>query len=243
MRHLHIIMPMAGEGLRFRNAGYSTPKPLIEIKGKPLFLRAVESVKINDTLMKYSFIVRKEHIDKYKIDKTITYAIPKAKVYSVNETTRGAVETCLVAEQGIDDNDAIIIMDCDLEFQSKDYNQIIMDALRNNNCSGGALVSFNSNDPKYSYAEIDENSNVIRTAEKDVISNHALCGAYFFASGKEFKTVAHKLLNEPTMLKSEFYISLLFNYLLANGDIVKLVEMEEFRSFGTPDELKRYSND
>ena len=65
-------MPMAGEGSRFRDAGWTTPKPLIELKGKPLFLRAIESVKVPGTEMKYSFIVRKEHIDLYGIYLSLT---------------------------------------------------------------------------------------------------------------------------------------------------------------------------
>lgn len=67
MRALHIIMPMAGEGSRFRDAGWTTPKPLIELDGKKLFIRAIESVKVEGAPMKYSFIVRQEHIDKYGV--------------------------------------------------------------------------------------------------------------------------------------------------------------------------------
>ncbi len=240
MRSLHIIMPMAGEGSRFRNAGWSTPKPLIELNGKPLFVRAIESVKVDGAPMKYSLIVRQEHINEYGIDKGIHEILPDAKVYSVEKTTRGAVETCLVAEAGIADDDAVMVMDCDLEFRSEAYKRIIEEALNNDNATGGALVSFDSVEPKYSYAELDSNGNVIRTAEKEVISNHALCGAYFFASAREFKDVAHRLLNEPVMLKPEFYVSLLYNYLLANGDTVRLATMEEYHSYGTPEELKRY---
>jgi len=233
-------MPMAGEGSRFRNAGWTTPKPLIELNGKPLFVRAIESVKVDGAPMKYSLIVRQEHIDEYGIDKGIREILPDAMIYSVEKTTRGAVETCLMAEDGIADEDAVVVMDCDLEFRSKTYRRIIEEALKNEDAIGGALVSFDSDEPKYSYAELDGDGNVVRTAEKEVISNHALCGAYFFASGKEFKDVAHKLLSEPVMLKPEFYVSLLYNYLLAKGDSVKLATMEDYRSYGTPEELKRY---
>lgn len=239
MRSLHIIMPMAGEGSRFRNVGWTTPKPLIELDGKPLFVRAIESVKVAGAPMKYSLIVRQEHIDKYNIDNSIKTILPDAKVYSVEKTTRGAVETCMIAEKDIDDDDAVVVMDCDLEFRSDAYRRIIEDSLKCDCAKGGALVSFESNLPKYSYAELDEDGNVTRTAEKEVISNHALCGAYFFASGKEFKEVARRLLDAP-MEKPEFYVSLLYNHLLANGDEVKLAPMEDYRSYGTPEELERY---
>lgn len=241
MRPLHIIMPMAGEGSRFLKEGWTTPKPLIELKGTPLFQRAISSVRIEGVPMKYSFIVRQEHIDKYGIDKGIKALLPEANIFSVFKTTRGAVETCLMAESVIADEDGIVVMDCDLEFRSLRYLEIIKEALCTQQSElGGALVSFDSNLPKYSYADTDDKGNVIRTAEKEVISNHALCGAYFFSSGKRFKEIAHKLLNERNFCKPEFYVSLLYNYLLADGAKVKLATMEEFYSYGTPEELKKY---
>lgn len=233
-------MPMAGEGSRFKNAGWTTPKPLIELKGKPLFVRAIESVKVEGAQMKYSFIVRQEHIDKYGIDKSIKAILPEANVFSVPQTTRGAVETCLMAESAIAEDDAVVVMDCDLEFHSERYRELIANALSDKNAKGGALVSFESEEPRYSYAEVDGDGRVLRTAEKEVISRHALCGAYFFASGREFKTIAHRLLSEPVMEKPELYVSLLYNYLLRDNLPVWLVQMEMYRSYGTPEELKQW---
>lgn len=242
MRNLHIIMPMAGEGSRFLKEGWTTPKPLIELNGQPLFKHAISSVTDKDIQMKYSFIVRQEHIDKYQIDKGIRSFLPEANLFSVVKTTRGAVETCLIAENAIADDDAVIVMDCDLEFRSKKFMEIIKQILNKpiEEATGGALVSFESNEPRYSYAALGEDGFVARTAEKEVISNHALCGAYFFASGRRFKQNAHLLLAEPAFTKPEYYVSLLFNYLLKDGEKVWLAPMEEYYSYGTPEELKRY---
>ena len=242
MRPLHIIMPMAGEGSRFLKEGWITPKPLIELHGVPLFKRAIGSVAVEGAPMKYSFIVRKEHIDKYHIDEQIKAILPDANVFFVEKTTRGAVETCLVAESAIAEDDAIVVMDCDLEFRSKEYIEGIKNILQQpaGQANGGMLVSFESTEPLYSYAEVDEKMIVKRTAEKEVISNHALCGAYFFSTGKGFLNAAHRLLNEPVFTKPEFYVSLLYNYLLAEGETVRLATMEDYRSYGTPEELKRY---
>ena len=242
MRPLHIIMPMAGEGSRFAKAGWTTPKPLIELNGQPLFKHAISSVSADGIQMKYSFIVRQEHIDKYAIDKGIKAFLSEANVFSVMQTTRGAVETCLMAESAIDDEDAVIVMDCDLEFRSKTFIEIIKDILSQSvdKANGGALVSFESDLPKYSYAEVGEDGLVKRTAEKEVISNHALCGAYFFSTGKRFKEIAHQLLNEPEFKKPEYYVSLLYNYMLAEGEKVQLAPMEEYYSYGTPEELQQY---
>lgn len=242
MRPLHIIMPMAGEGSRFAKAGWTTPKPLIELNGQPLFKHAISSVSAVGVQMKYSFIVRQEHIDKYAIDEGIKSFLPEANIFSVLKTTRGAVETCLMAESAIADEDAVIVMDCDLEFRSKEFLKIIKSILSEpvEKSGGGALVSFESDQPRYSYAELGDDGLVKRTAEKEVISNHALCGAYFFSTGREFKQIAHRLLDEPEFKKPEYYVSLLYNYMLERGEKVYLAPMEEYYSYGTPEELKRY---
>lgn len=233
---------MAGEGSRFAKAGWTTPKPLIELNGQPLFKHAISSVAAEGIQMKYSFIVRQEHIDNYAIDKGIRSFLPEANIFSVLKTTRGAVETCLMAESAIADEDAIIVMDCDLEFRSKEFLKIIKLILSEpvEKSSGGALVSFESDQPRYSYAELGDDGLVKRTAEKEVISNHALCGAYFFSTGREFKQIAHRLLDEPEFKKPEYYVSLLYNYMLERGEKVYLAPMEEYYSYGTPEELKRY---
>jgi dTDP-glucose pyrophosphorylase len=233
---------MAGEGNRFKNAGWTTPKPLIMLHGKPLFLHAIDSVKMKDVKIKYSFIIRQEHINEYQLDEKIKAILPGSNVFAVAKTTRGAVETCLVAESSIRDDDAVIVMDCDLEFRSKVFNEGIRRILElpADKANGGMLVSFDSDNPRYSYAEVDEQYRVIRTAEKQVISHHALCGAYFFSTGRGFLRAAHYLLDESNFDKPEYYVSLLYNYLLRNGEIVKLAPMEEYMSYGTPEELKRY---
>ena len=232
-------MPMAGEGSRFLKEGWSTPKPLISIEGKTLFERAIGSVSAPEIPMKYSLIVRQEHIDNYGIDEKIKALLPSANIFSVKQTTRGAVETCLMAESAINPDDAVIVMDCDLEFRSKKFIDIISDILSQpaDAVDGGALVSFTSDNPRYSYAEVRDGDIVTRTAEKEVISNHALCGAYFFSTGRGFLDAAHRLLNEQNFQKPEFYVSLLYNYLLHNHETVRLATMEEYHSYGTPEEL------
>ena len=242
MRNLHIIMPMAGEGSRFLKEGWRTPKPLIQLDGVPLFNRAIGSVAIDGLTMKYSFIVRQEHIDNYGIDRSIREILPDANIFSVEKTTRGAVETCLIAEPAIEDDDAVIVMDCDLEFRSERFSELMREVLNMpvEQANGGLLVSFESDLPRYSYAQTDGTDRVIRTAEKEVISSHALCGAYFFASGRVFKSAAHRLMDEANFNKPEYYVSLLYNYLLGDGDTVRLAPMEVYRSYGTPEELKQY---
>lgn len=241
MRKLHIIMPMAGEGSRFVEQGFTTPKPLIHFEEKALFLRAIRSVDDIRAKKKYSFILRQEHIDAFSIDKEILSCFPGARIFSVKKTTRGAIETCLMASEVIADEDGQLVLDCDLEFHSSSFNRLILEILQQpaDTVNGGVLLSFDAHDPRYSYALTDGSNKVIRTAEKEVISNNALAGAYFFSTGKSFILGAKRLLSDSSNHKSELYVSLLYNYLIKAGETVVLVSMEKYRSFGTPEELRQ----
>lgn len=149
-----------------------------------------------------------------------------------------------MAHKAIGDEDAILVMDCDLEFRSQGFNTLIKEILSKpvEEVDGGALVSFDSNDPKYSYAEVNSEGIVVRTAEKEVISYHALCGAYFFSSARSFLYAADCLMHKTNYSKPEYYVSLLYNYLLQRGEIVRLVKMEEYYSYGTPRVESIYTN-
>ncbi len=243
MRNLHVIMPMAGEGSRFLKAGINTPKPLILAKEKPFFLRAISSLDNIEAPRKYSFIVRKEHSNTYEIDKKMLEYFPEANIISVEKTTRGAVETCMLAEEFIEQNDGVLVLDCDLEFKSTQFDKMVEESLAKpvHEINGGALVSFRSNNPRYSYALTNNQNVVIKTAEKEVISENALAGAYFFSKAESFLWAAKQLLAKNLIDKPEFYVSLLYNALIQKGETVNLSHTDRYHSFGTPEELKSYT--
>jgi len=246
MRDLHIIMPMAGEGSRFMNEGITTPKPLILAKGIPFFLRAIRSLSRIETPRKYSFIVRQEHrqehIDKYEIDKKMLAYFSEANIISVKETTRGAVETCMLANEFIEMDDGILVLDCDLEFKSIQFERLLMESLSKpiDQINGGALVSFHSVNPRYSFAKADDSGIVVKTAEKEVISENALAGAYFFSKAESFLSAARSLLAKEKIDKPEYYVSLLYNTLIKNGETIRLANTDQYHSFGTPEELNHF---
>lgn len=238
---LQILMPMGGLGSRFANNGYTTPKPLIEVDNKPMFMRSLDSFSRVGNIQ-YIFVIRKEHDEKYKLANQIHKQLPSAKIAILDHDTRGAVETCLIAKSLINDNLPIVIADCDIYFESNEY----FDEINKANTMGyldAMLLTFNSRDPRYSYVELDSNQHVLRTAEKIVISNHAILGGYFFNSGRLFKSLAYTFVSQglPEGLK-EFYMSHLFNILLAQKGIVKIANVEKKHIFGTPEELNQYLN-
>lgn len=242
MRNLHIIMPMAGEGSRFKSQGIETPKPLIKANGVPFFVRALSGVKDKFNLddVKITCIVQKKHVDDYHIDKEILKYI-KANIVVLTKQTNGAVETCLAAQPCVNEDNALLILDCDLEWRCYKYMSTIEQLLNSStNNIGGMLLSFHSDDKRYSYAEV-KNGLVVRTAEKTVISNNALVGAYYFNTMYDFLNASQELIERNKLSDiREYYVSLLYNYLIKSGRYVKLFEVDSLYSFGTPEELARY---
>ena len=235
-------MTMAGEGSRFKDAGIDTPKPLVEFNGKPLFVNAMSSLAgVNyDTV---TFVVRDEHIKQYHIDKEIKKYYPDAIVIALNETTRGAAETaffavkCLIQNDMAEFTDSMLIMDCDVMVKAPEWTSII-----NKPRFDGVLLSFESNDPRYSYAAVKQGC-VIKTAEKSVISSHALTSPYFIKKIEDFVDSFHDMERFKTadgeQTYKEMYVSILYNFLIANCKKLILVNADEVISLGTPEELKK----
>lgn len=248
---LHIIMPMAGGGTRFIDAGYNVPKPLIKLNGKELYRRALDSINISDKFIniKYTFIIRQDFIDNYNIDKEIKKYYSNSNIISINYITRGALETVMLAKNFIDDEDNVISLDCDIEFECQRY----IDRLHNkvmNKQYNPMVLSFYSKDPKYSYVKTIEDSlygNYV--VEKNPISTHALGGCYYLGNGKTFKFCAQKVIsdyNQNIIKDKELYLSLVYNYILKETNTyVEVIDMnlhnDHYWSYGTPEDYEKYN--
>lgn len=230
-----ILMPMGGLGQRFVDAGYSTPKPMIDVEGKPMFIRALESFP-SSWNTKHVFVLREDQEEAYGLSSLIQDACPGAQVAVLDHNTRGAVETCLVAKELVSSDLPVIIADCDTRFRSKAYVDEIESQVFD-----GVLAGFDSTDARYSYAEVVELNRVVRTAEKVPISTHALLGGYYFRSGELLFDLASRFVSEGLKdgLK-EFYVSHLYNLLLQDGGCVGFAETDHFDIWGTPEELSQY---
>lgn len=241
-RKIHVIMTMAGEGSRFAAVGIDMPKPLIEFNGLPLYRNSLKSVD-GIELASITFVVRKEHIDKYEIDKKITEVYPHAVVLAIEETTRGAAETAFFAVRNLilsniaDFNDSIVIMDCDVMVYADKWKKMITNTL-----SDGVLLSFTSDKLQYSYA-LTHNNIVKETAEKKVISSNALTSPYFIRKIEDFIDSFHRmeqfyLIEQNKSEYKEMYMSTLYNFLISFDKKVTLVKADKVISLGTPEELE-----
>ncbi len=230
-----VLMPMGGLGSRFAKAGYKTPKPLIEVDGRPMFLRASESFPSHWDI-DHAFVVRAEHEELYGLASMIKDACPGARVALLDHDTRGPVETCLEARDFVDPDIPIVIADCDIRFRSRRYVELAEQGV----CDG-ILAGFYSQDARYSYAELDGDGFVTRTAEKRPISTHALLGGYWFRTARYFYELADRFMEDglPEGL-AEYYLSHLYNIALANGARVGFAEVDGYDIWGTPEELIAY---
>lgn len=239
MPTLQILMPMGGLGQRFRNAGISTPKPLIPVLGMPMFKRALASFDSYDGEKRITVIIREDNARDFNLANLVREAQPSASVVILDHDTRGAVETCLAAEDALDPDLPLVIMDCDIAFSSREYFTAITAAISEGDVDG-LLLTFTSTDPRYSFAEVDQSGRVVRTAEKDPISSNALMGAYFFTRAESFLKAAKALMGEPLSAQMrEYYVSLVFNEIIESGKVVRSVSGDLY-SFGTPEELSRF---
>ena len=228
---INLIMPMGGAGSRFSENNIVLPKPLISISGKPFFYWATESIRKYCALKSLSFVVLQKHIDENSIDKAITSLYPEARLVILPEILNGAVLTCLEGVKLIDNDLPVVFNDCDHMFYAPSFYQA---------CNSydsevdGLLLTFESQEPKYSFLEFNEDGYVKRTVEKQVISHDAICGAYLFKNKRIFINSAQEYLNLCSY--NEFYISGVYNIMSNEGKRIAAKRVIWHLPFGTPEE-------
>lgn len=232
---LNVIMPMGGGGTRFGNHGFNVPKPLIQIYGKPFFYWATQSLVKYIDVETLSFVVLKEHVKKFEIDKIIREFYPEAIIYEIPQILPGAVLTCKEGIAGIKNNQPIIFNDCDHLFicerfyhfcKNQEFDKI-----------DGALLTFKSHEAKFSFVSYDENGYVNRTVEKQVISEDAICGAYYFRNKQIFEDALRIYLDNCAY--SEYFVSGVYNVLAEQGKKIAAFHTDSHVSFGTPEEYEQ----
>jgi len=238
---MNIIIPMAGLGSRFLQEGFTLPKPLIEVNKKPLIQHSIETLKLNG---KYIFIIRKCENPIYfeKLQNKLKELQPNCVIIVLDSITKGSVETCLYASDYINNDEELIITNCDqrLEWDSELFNEFIKD-----NSIDGCVVTHESNNPKHSYAKIDDNNVISLIKEKEVISNNALIGLHYWKKGKDFVSSARQLLTEfDKKNRLECYISETLNYLIEQNKLIKSynIPCNEYICLGTPYDVSIYNS-
>jgi len=228
----NIIIPMAGRGQRWIDAGYTFPKPLIEIKNKPMIELVLENININGN---YIFICLKEHIEKFSLDTVLKNLKPDCKIISIDKVTEGAAATILESKSLINNDEPVIIANCDqwIDWSSSRFIDFI-----NKKNPEGALVTYTSTHPRNSFVKINEENQVVEIAEKKPISNIANAGIFYVKSGKNMIEAIEKMINQEIRTNNEFFLSTAFNEFNFEKSKIMTYHVDEVKSMGTPEELE-----
>ena len=231
---IHLVMPMAGGGSRFKKSGFQLPKPLLKLNGKPFFVWATESIIRFIDVEDITFVVLKEHIDQFEIDRVIKTYYPSAFIQIVSEILNGAVLSCQEGLKAISDDKPILFNDCDHAFVCSKFYSFCEDA--NFKDMDGAILTFASNSPNYSYVKFDSNKKVVGTVEKVVASDEAICGAYYFRNKSIFEEALKRYLTNCSY--NEFFVSGVYNEMVSIGKVINTFKVDKHISFGTPAEYE-----
>lgn len=228
---LNIVIPMAGAGRRFSEAGYTFPKPLIEIHGKSMIQVVVENLNID---AKYIYVIRQEHYDKYSLKPMLEMLTPGCDIVMVDKITEGAACTVLLTQDYIDNDRSLLIANSDqyMEWDSSHF----MYTAQNGNIDGFIPIFFNTH-PRWSYAKVDEDGYITDVQEKQVISNHATVGLYYWKRGSDFVKYSKQMISKNIRVNGEFYVCPVYNEAIQDGKKFKVYAIDKMYGLGTPEDL------
>ncbi len=240
---MNALIPMAGEGSRYKKEGYTTPKPLIPILAKPMVVRAVEALPQSQ---KQIFICRDFHIKDYHIDKEIKEYYPDSEVITINQLTEGQASTCLLAKDLINNDEELIIgaSDNGMIWNQEAFQQAKQDAdclvftFRNN-------VTVVPKPEQYGWVVANDQGEVSKVSVKvpisdDPINDHAIIGAFWFKKGQYFVEAAERMIRENRRINNEFYVDECINDLVALNYKVKVFEVAHYICWGTPNDFRTF---
>lgn len=234
---LNIVIPMAGRGSRFAQAGYKNPKPLIDIYGHPMIEYVTKNIKPNCE-HKFIYICQKEHLERFELGKTLKEMSPNCEIVTVDHITDGAACTVLLAEKYIDNDSPMMIANSD-QFVDTDINAY----LGKMNDLDGFIMTMPADDPKWSYIKYNNVGLVTTVREKEVISNQATVGIYNYAHGRDFVKYAHQMIDKNIRVNNEFYVAPVYNEMIEAGLKIGFCDVgTSMYGLGIPEDLEVFMN-
>jgi dTDP-glucose pyrophosphorylase len=230
-----LLVPMAGKGQRFIDDGFDTPKQLIKVGNRLMIDWSFDSIHWKDC--KLIFIVRQEQIDNNNLESILKDRFGHdIIIIPVNYNTEGTVSSCLLAREYINNDSPLFITTLDVYFRPY-FNPSMIDT----NKFDGCILTFDANNPAYSYSMLNDDGLVTKTVEKEVISNKASVGLYCFSKGSDFVKYGDRMIKNNIRTKNEFYVCPLYNLLIEDGLRINTLEIEEMYHMGTPSELEEFN--
>jgi dTDP-glucose pyrophosphorylase len=237
---INIVVPMAGAGSRFANAGYNEPKPFIDVMGKPMIGRILENLVCNNG--RYILIPRQEHLHKVKELVTKIENEFNAVFHPIGHLTEGAVCTVLHARQFINNDEPLIIANSD-QIVDIIFQDFVDDCMERD--LDGSIMTFKDpeKNTKWSFARTDSSGLVVEVREKVPISNFATVGIYMFRRGRDYVNAAIDMIVNNDRVNNEFYVCPVYNYAIKEKNNIGVYEIpfEAMHGVGTPEDLNDYT--
>ena len=241
---MKIIIPMTGIGKRFIDAGYTTPKPLIEVDGKPIIEHVVNLFPNEKDII---FICNTKHLNETNLREVLKRIAPTGKIVEIPPHKKGPVYAVYQIKDMIDDDEEVIVNYCDFGAYW-DYKDFLKHTRERN--ADGAIPSYKGFHPhmlgKINYAFMrDDKQWMLEIREKQPFTDnrmneYASDGTYYFKKGSYVKKYFKKLMDEDVNLKGEYYVSMVYNLLVQDGLKVSIYEIQHMQQWGTPGELEEY---
>lgn len=234
---LTVLIPCAGSGRRFAEAGYKDPKPLIDVNGLPMVVRSVNSILQGMTFGSYQLLFVTKPDPAHVMRDTLHKWFTDCNVLEVTEKTAGAACTCLSAYSRINNSSPLVIANCD---------QIIDGGIRpllETEHDGAILTMPADGSDRWSYSRVNKKGLVTKVAEKKAISDRANCGVYYWARGRDFCQWALSMVSrEDCKVNGEYFVAPVYNHRPHEYKVkeVRLEEYGEFFGLGTPLDLGFY---
>jgi len=241
MNKINILIPMAGEGSRFRTENFRLPKPFIPIDGKPMIQWVFENLSAPNINTNFICVIRSEHDTAFNIKEHLEALDSRVQVVYADALTDGAACTCLLAKHLIEDDTPLLIANSDqfVEWDASEFYAVALSSGRD-----GTVLCFHHprelNDTKWSYAKLDQNENITDIQEKKVISEHATVGLYFWNKGSDFVRCAEKMISRSILVNGEFYVAPVYNEGVNDGSAYKVHHCDKMWGLGTPADVIQF---
>lgn len=231
---MNVLIPMAGAGSRFAQAGYTFPKPLIEVNGKPMIQVVVENLNVD---AHFIFLVQKDHYEKYNLKQLLNLIAPGCDIVQVDGITEGAACTTLLAKEFIDNDQPLLMANSD-QYAEWNSNECLY-AFTADTVDGG-IVTFEATHPKWSFAKLGDDGFVSEVAEKKPISNIATVGIYYWKKGSDYIKYAEQMIEKNVRTNNEFYVCPVFNEAIGDNKKIRVKNIDKMWGLGTPEDLNYF---
>ena len=242
---MQIIIPMSGMGDRFKKAGYTDPKPLIKVDGKPIIEHVVNMFPCENDFV---FICNQQHLAETPMRAELERIKPDAKIVQVAPHKLGPVYAVLQAADFIKDDEPCVVNYCDFSVYW-DYADFKA-TMQRLGCEG-CVTAYKGFHPHtlgttfYAYMRWDKDNYLTEIREKEAYTDnrmqeYASSGTYYFKSGKILKKYFQETIDQQLSKGGEYYVSLVYNLLKRDSLRTYIYELEHFLQWGTPEELEEY---